>query len=224
MRKFATIFCSGLSALLLASSCSSSRRAVVKMDRDNVRATLALPESSMREFRDLDTETLRKDTIVVEGPEEGALLVMNAVKDEESGEMVASDRIQAAVVTARFRNVAERNGLVDFEFQVMVPEEMMDSGWQLRLYPDLYMLGDSTRLEPVVITGERYRREQLKGYERYRRFLDGIIGDKNLLVNQDQLELFLSRNMLYGVDEEEALRHYTDKLLERINDRKAASK
>ena len=50
-------------------------------------------------------------------------IIMKAVKDE-NGEMVATDVINAAVVEARFRNVAERHGKVDIEFQIRVPQDM----------------------------------------------------------------------------------------------------
>ena len=51
--------------------------------------------------------------------------------------------LQAAVVTARFRNIAERGGKVDLRFQITVPARMRDSRWQLRFYPDMFILGDS---------------------------------------------------------------------------------
>jgi hypothetical protein len=91
------------------------------------------------------------------------VLIMKAVKDEE-GEMVATDVISAAMVTARFRNVAERHGKVDLRFRIIVPATMRDSKWQLRFFPDLYMLGDTVSLDPVIITGLDYRRAQLRGY------------------------------------------------------------
>lgn len=49
----------------------------------------------------------------------------------------------------------KRSGKVDLNFQVIVPESMMDSKWQLCFYPDLFVLEDSTRLDPVIITGIR---------------------------------------------------------------------
>ena len=63
-----------------------------------------------------------RDTTLVtsdEGP-----IIMNAVRDED-GNMVATDVIEAASVTARFRNVAERGGKVNIEFAVTVPQDMM---------------------------------------------------------------------------------------------------
>ena len=88
--------------------------------------------------------------------------------------MVATDVIEAATVTARFRNIAERKGKVDLAFDIIVPEDMMDSEWQLRFYPDMFILGDSIRLEPVIITGAKYRKAQLRGYQQYERFLSRI--------------------------------------------------
>ena len=181
-------------------------------------------------------EEQRRDTMVVEDPDGNQVLIMRAVKDE-NGEMVATDVIQAAKVTARFRNVAERSGLVDLNFRIIVPEAMQDRDWQLRFYPDLFVLEDSLRLDPILITGAGYRKSQLKGYEHYRRFLDSIAADSTHFVDRFQLEMFLRRNLPdiyrfktdstavsdeefhshYGVTERQALSHYTNQLVVRRN-------
>ena len=179
---------------------------------------------------------------VVDSVQDGPV-IMNAVKDE-NGEMTATDVIKAAMVTARFRNVAERHGKVDLEFQVNVPETLMDSRWQLRLNPDMFVMGDSIRLDPVVITGSDYRRKQLRGYEQYRKFLDSIISDPEKLINKAQLDIFIKRNIpeiykfrsdtsfvsdetfssAYGITEQAAIEHYTKKYLVHSNERKKARK
>ena len=110
---------------------------------------------------------------------------------DENGEMVARDRIIPSVVVARFRNIAERGGKVNIEFEIRVPKDMMDDLWQLRFYPKL----DSTNLEPVYITGAKYRESQLKGYERYNRFIASIITDSTRFINLKALELFIQRNI-----------------------------
>ena len=178
----------------------------------------------------------RRDTMVVEDPDGNQVLIMRAVKDE-NGEMVATDVIQAARVTARFRNVAERSGNVDLNFRIIVPEAMQDRDWQLRFYPDLFVLEDSLRLDPILITGADYRKAQLKGYEQYRRFLDSIAADSTHFVDRFQLEMFLRRNLPdiyqfktdstavsdeefcshYGINEKQALAHYTNQLVVRRN-------
>jgi hypothetical protein len=59
----------------------------------------------------------------------------------------------------------------------------------------MFVLGDSLRLEPVVITGDAYRKAQLKGYEQYDKFLSKIIDDSTAFINVRQLEIFLKRNI-----------------------------
>ena len=225
-------------AALLLFSCGVSRKAQ-SLAKGDVSATLRLrdEEPLLPEMEALRSH--RRDTIRVTGLNGEEMFLMNSVQDE-NGEMVAHDVIDAAVVTARFRNVAERHGKVDLEFQIIVPEAMQDSKWQLRFFPDMYVLGDSIRLEPVVITGRDYRRAQLKGYQQYERFLASIVSDTTRFINVWQLELFLQRNIpevyafrsdstevsdeqfasVYGVTEQQAVDHYTNKIAKRWNNRK----
>lgn len=225
-------------AALLLFSCGVSRKAQ-SLARGDVSATLKLrdEEPLLPEMEALRSH--RRDTIRVTGLNGEEMFLMNAVQDE-NGEMVAHDVIDAAVVTARFRNVAERHGKVDLEFQIIVPEAMQDSKWQLRFFPDMYVLGDSIRLEPVVITGRDYRKAQLKGYQQYERFLASIVSDTTRFINVWQLELFLQRNIpevyafrsdstevsdeqfasVYGITEQQAVDHYTNKIAKRWNNRK----
>lgn len=225
-------------AALLLFSCGVSRKAQ-SLAKGDVSATLRLrdEEPLLPEMEALRSH--RRDTIRVTGLNGEEMFLMNAVQDE-NGEMVAHDVIDAAVVTARFRNVAERHGKVDLEFQIIVPEAMQDSKWQLRFFPDMYVLGDSIRLEPVVITGRDYRRAQLKGYQQYERFLASIVSDTTRFINVWQLELFLQRNIpevyafrsdstevsdeqfasVYGITEQQAVDHYTNKIAKRWNNRK----
>ena len=121
-------------------------------------------------------------------------LIMKAIKDTETGEMVATDVIQASKVVARFRNVAERAGYVSICFDVTVPQAMASSKWQLKIFPFMKIQQDSVGLEPVYITGELYRRQQLRGYERYRQFLSSIITDPDDFLRIGQLEIFLQRH------------------------------
>ncbi len=206
-------------ALLMVSACAVSRKAR-SLSENSVAARLQLRGDDGQQFPSL--EMLRResrDTIRVTGLNGEEMFLMNAVKDED-GEMVAHDVIDAAVVTARFRNVAERHGKVDLEFQVIVPEAMQDSRWQLHFFPDMYVLGDSIRLEPVIITGREYRKAQLRGYQQYERFLASIVSDTTRFINLWQLELFLQFASVYGVTERQAVEHYTNQIAKRWNNRK----
>ncbi len=187
------------------------------------------------------TQNDSKDTTLVtsdEGP-----IIMNAVRDED-GNMVATDVLEAASVTARFRNVAERGGKVNIEFAVTVPQDMMDPQWQLRFYPRMYVLEDTLGLDPILITGQEYRNEQMRGYRRYEKFLQSIVTDSMEFVNMRLLEIFIERNIpalyafrtdstfvsdaefasAFGVTEQQAVEHYTNKLAKSANERRKARK
>ena len=228
---------------VLAASCATQQK--LKTIREgqvqNVQLTLADDVSYLPEMK---VENLQRDTLTIKDDDGTEILIMKAIKDEESGEMVATDVIEAAKVTARFRNVAERRGKIDLGFQIIVPESMIDSKWQLRFYPDMFIMEDSIRLEPVIITGEKYRNTQLKGYQQYERFLSKIISDTTIFVNVRALEIFIKRNIpevyafktdstivsdeqffsVYGVSEQEAVDHYTNKYAKNMNERRKARK
>ena len=216
-----------------------------KIDRlrsGEIAATLALSRGEIEEERKVIAS--KRDTLSVKDDDGNTILIMKAVRDEESGEMVATETLDAAVITSRFRNVAERHGKVDLRFEVIVPESMQDSRWQLRFYPDMFILGDSLRLEPVIITGSDYRKAQLRGYQQYERFLSSIITDSTRLVDIRSLEIFIERNIpevykykrdssyvsdeefcsYYGVTEQEALEHYSRKLAIHLNEKRKQKK
>ena len=136
----------------------------------------------------------RPDTLVVHDDDGREMIIMKAIKDE-NGEMVATDVINAAVVEARFRNVAERHGKVDIEFQIRVPKEMQDEQWQLRFYPRMHIMEDTLKLDQVIITGAKYRKAQLKGYQQYEKYLASIVTDTTRFINMRLLELFIQRNI-----------------------------
>ena len=193
----------------------------------------AEPPAEEDDGADIKIDSIRGS--LSEGP-----IIMNAIRDSETGEMVASDVIVASKVTARFRNVAERAGYVTIGFDITVPAAMADSRWQLKVRPMMRILADTLELDPVYITGSGYRAAQLRGYERYRAFLATIITDTADFVHLRQLEVFLERHFpetyamkndsslisepmaenLFGVTQRDALYHYTSHLRRTINERR----
>ena len=220
-----------LAALLcltaLAAGCGAPRKLQTLQAR-RLSASLALSRGEIAEERHV-IAAARRDTITITGENGEQLILMNAIRDEDTGEMVAHDVINAAVITARFRNVAERHGRVDLRFEVIVPGEMMDSRWQLQFYPDMFVLEDSIRLEPVIITGADFRKAQIRGYEAYEKYLRSIITDTTAFIDWRNLNIWIARNMpglyryrndtsfvsmddfhsLFGPTEAEAIREYT---------------
>ena len=226
-----------LASLALISSCASHRKLAAIKSGDPAASLVLGKDVYVPEIKQAKT---MRDTLRIKDDDGTELLLMKAIRDEESGEMVATETLDAAKVTARFRNIAERHGKVDLAFQIIVPAAMQDSKWQLRFYPVMYILDDVERLEPVNITGKAYRKAQLKGYQQYERFLTRNESDTTRFENVRALEIFLKRNIpqlyafktdstyvsdeqfytMYGVSEQEAVEHYTNKIARSINERR----
>lgn len=228
---------------VLLSGCSG--RMTVRHLQDNsvgVQVLMA-SDAAPASVRDPLLESTPEDRIAVVDTR-GQVLIMDAVKDDESGEMIISQRLQAVVVEASFKHVAERNGYVDIAFDVKVPKELQRSQWQVRLEPSLYYLQDTLKMEKILVTGEKYRKGQLRGYELYNRFLNSIIPDSCDFVAtytyRNQLEMFIRRHFkevytlrgdtsiidqarersLFGVSVQQALEHYTRNILLKRNGRR----
>lgn len=229
--------------LWMAASCAPSLK-ISRLRRSPSAALLSLPSGVPSPAKlGCDSSYLRsqqRDTIRVVDFEGKEMFLMSAVEDED-GNMVAASQLDAAVVVARFRNVAERNGKVDLRFSVIVPQNLHDRLWQLRYTPIMYILEDSLQLDKVFITGETYRKRQLRGYQQYNRFLSSIITDSAAFVDMRSLEVFLRRNIpalyafrndssyvdddtfysSFGVNSAEALQHYTNRLSRYLNEKRS---
>ena len=221
--------------LMLLPSCSSVRR----MDRIR-EGQVAMSLSIADETHDEQTEDSEVVIDSIRSSLSDEPLIMNAIRDTETGEMVATDVIRASKVVARFRNVPERDGHVTIAFDVTVPSGMASSDWQLKIYPIVSIQNDSVMLDPVFITGARYRGKQLKGYERYRAFISSILTDDDDFLKVGQLEIFLQRHFpetyamktdstvmedpvaenLFGVTQREAFEHYRKNLRWKVNERR----
>lgn len=226
--------------ILLLSVCLFSCSPIVKMNK--IRSGEVLMSLSVAEEKPLEDDVEENDVVIdsIRGTLSDGPIIMNAIKDTETGEMVATDVISASKVVARFRNVAERAGYVSISFDVTVPGAMSDSQWQLKIQPLMGIQNDTVPLESIYITGEKYRAEQLRGYERYRAFLSSIITDSTDFIRIGQLEVFLERHYpetyamkrdssfvpapeaenLFGVTQREALMHYSRHLKWKRNERR----
>lgn len=232
---------SGLLIILLAAVACGPQKKLSNIKSEPPKDVLEMA-STESTLPDVTIPKITRDTLTIKDDTGAEVLLMKATRDDDSGEMVATEMLDAAVVTARFRNIAERQGKVNIAFQIVVPASMQDSRWQLRFYPDMYYLEDSIRLDPVIITGKAYRKAQLRGYQQYEKFLNSIVSDSTLFINFELLEIFLKRNIpeiyafksdttyvsdeqfysCFGVSQKEAIDHYTRKMaVDRNNRRKS---
>ena len=232
---------------LLFQSCATKRK-IQELSLNNVRVGVSIADNVVMENLSdtlLDAASEEKIAVV---DRLGKVYVMEAVKDDELGEMVISEKLEAVVVEAKFRNVAERNGYVDIAFDVKVPHTLQASDWQVRITPVLDYVGKKVKLDKIYITGSKYRASQLKGYELYKKFLNSIIPhDADFIstyTHKRLLELFIERNFkdiaklkqdtsvveesieseLFGVTRNQVIEHYTRERLIRRNERRIANK
>ena len=224
-----------LAAAMMIVSCSPYKK-IRNIRSGTVALSLSVPdEPPMEAEEDVEVSVDSIRGTLVDEP-----LIMNAIRDSETGEMVATDVINASKVTARFRNVAERAGYVSISFDVTVPAALSDSRWQLKIQPFMAIQRDTVPLDAIYVTGEQYRAGQLRGYERYRAFLASIITDTTDFIRIHQLEIFLERHYpqtyamkrdssyvpepmaenLFGVTQRDALIHYTRHLKWKLNERR----
>lgn len=224
-----------VAAAMMIVSCSPYKK-IRNIRSGTVALSLSVPdEPPMEAEEDVEVSVDSIRGTLVDEP-----LIMNAIRDSETGEMVATDVINASKVTARFRNVAERAGYVSISFDVTVPAALSDSRWQLKIQPFMAIQRDTVPLDAIYVTGEQYRAGQLRGYERYRAFLASIITDTTDFIRIHQLEIFLERHYpqtyamkrdssyvpepmaenLFGVTQRDALIHYTRHLKWKLNERR----
>ena len=87
--------------VFLALSCSSTRM-MQRIRSGEIRMDISVPDDEPEEVEEPEVkiDSIRSD--LSDGP-----IIMNAIRDSETGEMVATDVISASTVVARFRNVAE---------------------------------------------------------------------------------------------------------------------
>lgn len=229
--------------LLLLSSCSTMKK-IETIRNNSVAVNLAMTPKPGASPYEVPIDSPVGDTLVVKGADGKEIFILKAVRDEKTGEMVANDVIEAAFVTATFRNVAERDGKVGLDFRITVPEVMLDGKWQIRFTPSLHLPSGPMPLEHLIITGKDYRKEQLLGYERYNRFLETIISDTTKFIDKVMLDRFISRYIpelyryktdstyvseekfksSFGVSASEALTHYTNHLSKRRNELRKSKK
>lgn len=217
--------------LLVATACAGGKKLAL-LREEGITASVAVGS-----LDDIDSSQLPADVEpvpqVVEVTDlKGNRIIMNAVKDEESGEMVAVDQLDEIVVVAKFRHVAERNGVVDLVFELSVPLELQKRMWQVRFTPKYFVLGDTLSADMIYVTGEKFRRVQNWEHSMYGNYMDKIVPEDvadTLFMRHKLLERFMSRVYRNGEGEyndslrNRAEQHYRMHLMKKMNANRAGA-
>ena len=212
----------GIVSVLVAASCAGGKKlSQVKESGMTVQVAVGSLDD-VREVHGLPHEDKTVEVVEVEDLQ-GNRIIMNAVKDEETGEMVAQEHLDEIVVQARFSHVAERNGMVDLVFELAVPQELQQRRWQLRLVPHYLYMGDTLRGEEIHVTGEKFRRVQNWEYMMYDNYLSRVVPEDmaDTLYAMERLKAkFIER---HGNGEMAGI-HYRKSLMEKMNRKKSVAK
>lgn len=148
-----------------------------KLTKSDPQVETYLPAQNKREVAERAADTARGPKIITYRRQDGTELFLTPVAvDSVSGEKMMSVAIDEVVISAmNRRNLAERNGKINVDFIVSVPQTLQDRNWQLVLNPQLLKGPDTLTFDPLVYSGERFRMMQQREYGRYDNYLERIV-------------------------------------------------
>lgn len=164
-------------ATLLAAGCAMQKK-LQTLANDESTYELTLPAAKDYKAPTVSTK-VKKDTIKVVDLGGKEMFLMKTVVDS-TGEATASEVLNAAVVSARFRNLAERNGKIILDFQIRVPGVFKEQKWQLRFTPVILAGADSVKMDQLVITGDTYREFEELGDRKVQEFEEKLAASKGI--------------------------------------------
>ena len=104
-------------------------------------------------------------------------IITRAEKDTVTGENLTTIHLSGVTVSAKSKQVAERNGMINLDFIVTVPAELINKKWQVQLTPEAFTKRDTMFFDKIFLSGADFAKMQKKGYLQYQAFLSSIIPD-----------------------------------------------
>lgn len=184
MKAFYQIFIYLLICGIIA-SCSMTHR----LQRDLPTASIHLPQSGPVETPEIEdveraVETARRITI---GPGQDSVYLAEVERDSTGEVTLKGGTINTVYVTARTKNVAERNGEIAIDFIVSIPAYLQSTNWGLQITPMIENNGDIETLQPVSIRGELFSKVQQRQYWQMNRYLNRLLSDSTELSGPSML-------------------------------------
>lgn len=103
--------------------------------------------------------------------------ITTAERDSVTGENLTTIHLSGVTVTAKSKQIAERNGMINLDFIVTVPRELISKKWQVQLTPEAFTIRDTMFFDKIFLSGADFAKMQKKGYLQYQAFLNSIIPD-----------------------------------------------
>lgn len=170
-REWLTYAAAMLAVGVLLVGCGEIR----KLSKSNPEVGVKQPKSSGSKFRERDT--LPTQQIITFKRQDGTEMVFTPVTvDSLTGEKLMTVGIEEVVISASSRrNLVERNGKINVDFIVTVPQDFLNKNWRMVVDPRMQKGPDTLSLEPLVFSGENYRAMQRREYQRYDEYLSRIV-------------------------------------------------
>lgn len=148
-----------------------------KLGKSDPEVGVYLPAKSRQELTVRMKDTVQAEKIITFRKQDGTELFLTPVAlDSASGEKMMSVAIDEVVISAaNRRNLVERNGKINVDFIVSVPQVLQDRDWQLVVGPEMLKGEDTLAFDPLVYSGERFRAMQQREYGRYDDYVDRIV-------------------------------------------------
>ena len=158
--------------------------------------------------------------------------------------MIASRKLTEIVVTSRSSNISEREGMINIDFVIKVPKELISDRLQLTIEPTINEGINFKELEKILISGKQFKYLQIRGYRKFENYLKSIIPDDadyfTIYTELNNLTIFLQRHLPEsrmldgcfddslttenGIKEREILDHYVKKWPVDRNEEKKAKR
>nr|WP_052662248.1 hypothetical protein [Bacteroides acidifaciens] len=186
---------------LLVGGCSSGFKSLHEK-RPTVSLSLPLARTVEAPKRELPPDSAQNEPQeFVFTKADGSEVPLNVTAEwdsinKETMTSVALDEVVIAATSSR--NTAERDGKINVEFVVTVPVELQKENWMVDVFPILSKGGvEEDSLRELRFTGPEFRQRQERDYQRYDRFLEGIIPDSvnfyRTFVDYHSFERYLDR-------------------------------
>jgi len=233
-----------LITLIILSFIASCTPSLYKIKRERVVPLITHADYSDESYNLNPLSSNISKSFTYTGSDGREVIINEAIKDPQSGEMVRLRHLNEIYISAKSLNISERDGVVRLDFIVRVPMALQKSDWQTTLLPILTRGEDTIHLEKIILTGYGFKKSQIKGYNRYERFLRTIIPDDvdfmEVYTDLPNLAIFLDRHLpgsklisgigndslttYFGVSEKKIMEHYLKEWLIERNRRKKEEK
>ena len=211
--------CVLLAAVLLLAGCGNLR----KLEESDPKTPLNLPRHASQDIEAAKNAQRRQIEPTkeihytnIDGTTRVFIPTENVIIDTTTNEQMWALNIDAVEILARSsRNLVERNGKINVEFIVSVPDTLLARDWQLVLNPWIRegQHGEAHPLDPLVYRGDRYGRMQEREYDRYGKAHEGLVQDLRRYVRSTDNRV--ARRVTYVPDPDNKFDHLRDYLTPR---------